>query len=114
MDETSKKHSLPVEDISVLLDTVGEKIPSLINNIKNTLFSADAGRDLGRAVGAFYKELLGAGIPSAEALVMAQAYLGTLQAALSSKSIALGAEGDCCGSGTGAGPFGHGPKGPER
>ncbi len=49
---------------------------------RGTLFSAEAGQELGRAVGAFYKELVDSGIPADEALAMAKSYIGSLQGVL--------------------------------
>ena len=70
---------IPVEDIRELMDVVTEKLPGLLNQLRSTLFSAEAGQDLGRAVGAFYKELVDSGIPVEDALEMAKSYIGSLQ-----------------------------------
>jgi len=70
---------IPVEQISQLLDAVSEKIPKLVSQLRATLFSAEAGQDLGKAVGAFYKELVDSGIPAEDALAMAKSYIGSLQ-----------------------------------
>jgi len=75
-------HDIPVEDIKELLDAVAEKIPNLLNQLKATLFSAEAGQELGKAVGAFYKELVDSGIPTEDALAMARSYIGSLQGVL--------------------------------
>ena len=70
---------IPVEEIKEILDVVGDKIPNLLKQLRATLFSAEAGQELGKAVGAFYKELVDSGIPADEALSMAKSYIGTLQ-----------------------------------
>ncbi len=78
----SEKHDIPVEEIKQLLDAVAEKVPNLVNQLKATLFSAEAGQQLGQAVGAFYKELVDSGIPAEDALTMAKSYIGSLQGVL--------------------------------
>jgi hypothetical protein len=79
----SEGHDIPVKEIGELLDTVADKIPRLVEQLKATLFSAEAGAELGRAVGAFYKELVASGIPEQEALAMAKDYVGSLQNVMS-------------------------------
>ena len=76
------KHDIPVEELSELLDVVGQKVPALVSQLKDTLFSAEAGRELGKACGAFYQELVDSGIPAEEALQMTKSYIGSLQGVL--------------------------------
>lgn len=64
-----------VKNLSEILDTVTDKIPLLINGIVSTLYSAEAGKNMGQAVGSLYKELLEAGIPEDAALEMAKSYM---------------------------------------
>ncbi len=70
---------IPVKEISELLDSVSDKIPRLIKGLIGTLYNADAGRDMGQAVGNFYKELVSSGIPPETALVMAKDYMLSLK-----------------------------------
>ncbi|MEW6723518.1 MAG: hypothetical protein AB1331_01165 [Bacillota bacterium] len=79
---SDKKRDIPVEELKEVLDIVGQKIPALIKGLKDSLFSEEAGRELGKAVGVFYKELVAAGIPSDEAMQMARSYIGTMQGVL--------------------------------
>ncbi len=81
-DERERKHQSDAQEVTEILDAVSKKIPELINGLKNTLFSAEAGRDLGKAVGSFYKELVENGIDPDTALSMTKDYLGTLHGAL--------------------------------
>jgi uncharacterized protein YejL (UPF0352 family) len=83
----SENHDIPVKEISELLDTVADKIPRLLNQLKATLYSAEAGAELGKAVGAFYKELVASGIPEQEALAMAKDYVNSLQSVLNQAKI---------------------------
>lgn len=70
---------IPVKEIGELLDEVSVKIPTLIKGLMNTLFSAEAGKNMGQAVGTLYKELIDSGIPKEDALQMARDYMLTLK-----------------------------------
>lgn len=72
-----------VEKVAEILDVISGKLPTILNTIKSTFLSEEAGRDFGKAVGAFYKELVASGIPSEEALRMAQSYVWAIQDAVS-------------------------------
>lgn len=67
------------KEVSEVLDTVSEKVPKLIKGIMDNLYSEDSGKQLGKSVGNFYKELLDAGISTADALSLTKEYLGTLK-----------------------------------
>ncbi len=60
------------EELAQVLDTVGEKVPKLIRDILGSLYNKEAGINMGQAVGAYYKELLEAGIPQEDAIDMAK------------------------------------------
>ncbi len=68
--------------IGAVLDVVSTKVPQLLTSLRSTLYSPEAGEEIGRGVGAFYQQLVSAGIPEQEALRMAREYLGTLQEVL--------------------------------
>ena len=72
-------NDIPVKEIGEMLDEVSTKIPKLINGVLSSLYSAEAGKNMGQAVGSFYKELLEAGIPMDEALKMAKDYVLSLK-----------------------------------
>lgn len=46
-----------------LLDAISGKVPALIRGLIETVFSEQAGRELGKAVAAFYRELKAGGMP---------------------------------------------------
>lgn len=73
---------IPVDEISRMLDNITEKLPKMITNLMNSLYSAEAGKNMGQAVGSFYKELIESGIPKEEALQMARDYMLTLKNAI--------------------------------
>lgn len=75
----SNNHDIPVKEISELLDTVSTKLPDLISNLLRTVYSQEAGSEMGKAVGSLYKELLAADIPQDVALKMATDYMISLK-----------------------------------
>ena len=64
-----------VKELAEMLDTITDKIPQLITGVVNTLYSAEAGKNIGQAVGSLYKELVESGIPEDAALDMAKSYM---------------------------------------
>lgn len=64
-----------IKELAEVLDTVSEKVPKLIREIVGTLYSPEAGKNMGKAVGSLYKELLDSGIPQDAALDMAKSYM---------------------------------------
>jgi hypothetical protein len=76
--ETKKKIDVPVKEFSALMDLMGEKLPDILTAILGTLYSETAGRNMGKAVGAFYQELLASGLTQALAEDMAKEYLQTM------------------------------------
>jgi len=83
-EEKSKSVSEDVEELTQVLDVVSDRIPRLITALRDTIYSEEAGREMGKAVGAFYRELVQAGIDSQEALSMARSYISALQHVLKS------------------------------
>jgi hypothetical protein len=75
---------IPVKEIGELLDSVTDKVPKLIGGLMDTLYSAEAGKKMGKAVGNFYKELIEAGIPTEEALKMSKDYMLSIKEITSS------------------------------
>jgi ribulose kinase len=75
-----------LSELKEILDTVSDKVPGLIGNlvsaVMTNVYSPEAGQQLGKAVGAFYNELVASGIPAEEALKMAKDYLGVMGSAL--------------------------------
>ena len=64
-----------VKELAEMLDTVTDKLPQLINGVVSTLYSAEAGKNIGQAIGSLYKELIDSGIPEDAALDMAKSYM---------------------------------------
>jgi len=65
------------EEVKEILSAVSTEIPVLIKNIIASVFSEEAGRSMGKAAGAFYKELKDSGMPEKLALQMTEDYMKT-------------------------------------
>lgn len=63
------------EDVKEILETVSKEVPALIKNIIESVFSEEAGRNMGKAAAAFYKELKNSGMPEEMAVKMTENYI---------------------------------------
>ena len=72
--EKGKKEK-DVEEIKEVLSVVSKEIPNLLKSIIGSVFSEEAGRDMGKAAAAFYKELKDAGMPEETAVKMTENYV---------------------------------------
>jgi len=78
MSEEKEKKKVEVEDaeeIKQILGVVSKEVPALIRSIIASVFSEEAGRDMGKAAGAFYKELKNSGMPDETAVKMTENYI---------------------------------------
>ena len=82
MDEQPKRpRREPVEDpedIAYILDTVSDKVPSMIKGIIGAFFSPEAAKDMASSVAVFRKTLIESGIPEREAMEMTREYMQTV------------------------------------
>ena len=62
-------------ELSEVLDAVSVKLSELITNVLKSVYSEEAGHNVGRAVGTLYRELVDAGIPAETAVKMASDYM---------------------------------------
>ncbi len=80
MIDEEKKHRKrgmeEAEEVEAILGVVSKELPALIKGIIGSVFSEEAGRDMGKAAGAFYKELKESGVPEETAVRMTENYLG--------------------------------------
>lgn len=67
------------QDVGELLSAVTDKVPELIAKLLHTLYSEGAAKEMGKAVGSLYKELVASGIPSETALKMTSDYMFSLK-----------------------------------
>jgi hypothetical protein len=58
-----------------IVDVISRKAPEMVSKLLNLMYSPEAGENLGKAVGNFYKALLDAGVPQMDALRMSQDYM---------------------------------------
>ena len=71
-----KKGMEDAEEIREILGVVSKEIPALIKGIVGSIFSEEAGKDMGRAAAAFYRELKEGGMPEETAVKMTENYIG--------------------------------------
>lgn len=71
-----RKAKEEAEEVKEILAVVSTEVPALIKGIIGSIFSEEAGRDLGRAAAAFYKELKEGGMPEDVAVKMTENYMG--------------------------------------
>jgi hypothetical protein len=64
-----------VEELREVLNVVSKEVPTMIRNILSSVFSEEAGRDMGKAAAAFYKQLKEAGMPEETAVKMTENYV---------------------------------------
>jgi hypothetical protein len=76
--EREKRHEKESpENIKEILGVVSTEVPSLIKNILGSVFSEEAGRSMGKAAAAYYKELKDGGLPEPVAVKMTEDYMRT-------------------------------------
>jgi len=73
--EKRKEEKESAEELQEVLGVVSKEIPALIKSIIGSVFSEEAGRDMGKAAAAFYKELKEAGMPEEIAVKMTENYI---------------------------------------
>jgi len=74
--EKKKTASEEAEEVRQILGAVSTEVPALIKSIINAVFSEEAGKNMGRAAAAFYKELKDSGMPDNVAVKMTEDYIG--------------------------------------
>lgn len=78
MSERQEKKKTGIEEaeeIKQILGAVSTQVPGLIRSIIASVFSEEAGRSMGKAAAAFYKELKEGGMPDAVAVKMTEDYI---------------------------------------
>jgi DNA gyrase/topoisomerase IV subunit A len=74
-EEKRKKKEQDVDQLKEVLGVVSKEVPGLIKGIIGSVFSEEAGRDMGKAAAAFYKQLKDAGMPEETAVKMTENYV---------------------------------------
>ena len=75
-EKKEKKAKEEAEEVKEILAVVSTEIPALIKGIISSIFSEEAGKNMGRAAAAFYKELKEGGMPEDVAVKMTENYIG--------------------------------------
>jgi hypothetical protein len=82
MDENKEKHEgrrhgtdIPVKEIGELLDEISTKVPKLLDGIQKSYYSVENGMNAGKSIGAFYKELISAGMTNDVALRLTERFM---------------------------------------
>jgi hypothetical protein len=70
-----KKGKDDAEEVREILEVVSKEVPALIKGIVGSIFSEEAGKDMGRAAAAFYRELKEGGMPEETAVRMTENYM---------------------------------------
>ena len=77
--EHGPDHKMPdPEKIKEILDVVAEKVPGLLKELSNILYSPESAKQYATAAAIFYKELKNAGMSESEAYELTSQYLSTL------------------------------------
>ena len=74
--EKKKTASEEAEEVKEILSAVSTEVPALIKSIISAVFSEEAGKNMGKAAAAFYKELKDSGMPDNVAVKMTEEYIG--------------------------------------
>ena len=78
MDDEEKKHGkMGSEELKEVLGVVSSEVPSMIKSILASVFSEEAGKNMGKAAAAYYKELKNGGLPEQVAVKMTEDYMKT-------------------------------------
>jgi len=73
--EKKKTGAEEAEEIKQILGAVSTEVPALIKSIIASVFSEEAGKSMGKAAAAFYKELKDSGMPDDVAVKMTEDYI---------------------------------------
>jgi hypothetical protein len=72
-----KHEKMEPENVKEILGVVSSEIPAMIKSILSSVFSEEAGRNMGKAAAAYYKELKDGGLPEQVAVKMTEDYMRT-------------------------------------
>ena len=79
-------HDMPdPEQIADILKVVRKEVPGLLREIVGILYSEESARNMGKAVGIYYKTLVDSGIPKELALDMTRNYVFNISKMFSGK-----------------------------
>ncbi len=76
-DDERRKEKHGPDDLKEVLSVVSTEVPGLIKSILSSVFSEEAGKSMGKAAAAYYKELKDGGLPEQVAVKMTEDYMKT-------------------------------------
>jgi hypothetical protein len=78
MSENEEKHGKrDAQELKEILGAVSTEIPTLLKSILSSVFSEEAGKSMGKAAAAYYKELKNGGLPEPVAVKLTEDYMRT-------------------------------------
>jgi hypothetical protein len=76
-DRERKDKRMDAENVKEILGVVSSEVPALVKSLLASVFSEEAGKNMGKAAAAYYKELKNGGIPEQVAVKMTEDYMKT-------------------------------------
>lgn len=77
MIEHTHDNGKEAKNIKEILGVVSTEVPALIKSLLASVFSEEAGRNMGKAAAAYYKELKQGGLPEEVAVKLTEDYMRT-------------------------------------
>ena len=75
--DEERKEKRDAAEVKEILGVVSSEVPALIKGVLASVFSEEAGRSMGKAAAAYYKELKNGGLPEQVAVKLTEDYMRT-------------------------------------
>ena len=75
--EEHRDKKMDADNVKEILGVVSSEVPTMIKSILSSVFSEEAGRNMGKAAAAYYKELKAGGLPDEVAVKLTEEYMRT-------------------------------------
>jgi len=75
--DEERKEKRNAAEVKEILGVVSSEVPTLIKGVLASVFSEEAGRNMGKAAAAYYKELKNGGLPEQVAVKLTEDYMRT-------------------------------------
>jgi hypothetical protein len=77
VDDEERKGKMEAAQVKEILGIVSSEVPALMKSLLASVFSEEAGRNMGKAAAAYYKELKNGGLPEQVAVKLTEDYMRT-------------------------------------
>lgn len=77
IDKEGRDSKNEAAEVKEILGTISTEVPTLIRSILASVFSEEAGKNMGKAAAAYYKELKNGGLPEQVAVKLTEDYMRT-------------------------------------